>query len=378
MKDHEVAGAAEQLDIVLRDQQDRWRTGRPLKVEDYLERLPGLADDPDCTLRLLLLGEFLGAARLRDTDPRRWNIEARFAARSATELSDELRSMEARGDISPRSTHSEGKTSRDDLGEEATLTFDTETAINAVTVGRYRLLRVLGEGSFGRVYLGFDEELKRPVAIKVPTPGRFRGPGSAEAFLGRGSHLAARLDHPNIVPVPRRRPVAADGLRIFIVSKQIEGCTLRDLIRGARPGHAEAAELMATVAQRAACHAHERRLIHRDVKPGNILIESATGTPFVADFGLAISDEDLPDAALFAGTPAYMSPEQARGEGHRLDGRSDIFSWGIIFYELATAGKKNPSSAPRPSSSGIRWCPSSRRLHGSWTPRSPRSWSGSA
>ena len=95
---------------------------------------------------------------------------------------------------------------------------------------------------------------------------------------------------------------------------------------------------MATVA-RALDHAHRKRLIHRDVKPANILIEDASGTPYVADFGLAISEDASLTERNIAGTPAYMSPEQVRGEGHRLDGRSDIFSLGVVFYELLT-GKK--------------------------------------
>jgi formylglycine-generating enzyme required for sulfatase activity len=119
------------------------------------------------------------------------------------------------------------------------------------------------------------------------------------------------------------------------VSKFVDGSTLQDRISAGRPTEQESARLLATVAL-ALAYAHQKRLIHRDIKPANILIENSSNTPFVADFGLAVREEDYLKQSVVAGTPAYMSPEQIRGEGHRLDGRSDIFSLGVILYEMLT------------------------------------------
>jgi serine/threonine protein kinase/formylglycine-generating enzyme required for sulfatase activity len=198
-------------------------------------------------------------------------------------------------------------------------------------VGRYRIERLLGQGGYGRVYLAHDDQLRRSVAVKVPRPELACLPGFAESYLAEARILAS-LDHPNIVPV-HDYGQSAEGLP-FVVSKFIEGTDLAGCIRQARPSFSAAAELVATVAL-ALHHAHCKGLVHRDIKPGNILLDTS-GKPYVADFGLALRDEDFGKGGAVAGTPAYMSPEQARGEGHRVDGRSDIFSLGIVFYELLT------------------------------------------
>src|SRR5271157_279527 len=198
-------------------------------------------------------------------------------------------------------------------------------------IGRYPVIRPLGQGGFGRVYLAHDDDLKRQVAIKVPNPERISRPEDVEAYLNEARILAS-LDHPHIVPVFDVGRTD-DGL-CYVVSKYIEGSNLATRIRERRSGVHESAELVATVAE-ALHYAHTRGLVHRDIKPANILID-AVGKPCVADFGLAMRDEDFGKGARLAGTPSYMSPEQARGEGHRVDGRSDIFSLGLVFYELLT------------------------------------------
>jgi serine/threonine protein kinase len=198
-------------------------------------------------------------------------------------------------------------------------------------VGRHCIQRLLGTGGFGRVYLAYDKQLERAVAIKVVNRSLVTRAEDAEAYLAE-ARVVAGLDHPNIVPVYDVGRTQ-DGL-CYVVSKYVEGSDLSNRLRVSRLSRTEATELVATVAE-ALHHAHKKGLVHRDVKPANILLDAA-GTPYVADFGLALREQDYGKRPGVYGTPAYMSPEQASGEGDRVDGRSDVFSLGVVFYELLT------------------------------------------
>ncbi|MGH9235913.1 MAG: Stk1 family PASTA domain-containing Ser/Thr kinase, partial [Acidimicrobiales bacterium] len=200
--------------------------------------------------------------------------------------------------------------------------------------GRYELHRRLGRGGMAEVYLARDQQLNRPVAVKVLFPALATDAGFVERFR-REAQAAANLQHPNIVSVFDWGE--ANGT-YFIVMEYVEGHTLAEMLRDEGRLHPDrAAEITADIAA-ALGFAHRNRVVHRDVKPGNVLITRDGGVK-VADFGIAralsdSTDQNLTKTGSVMGTATYFSPEQARGAA--VDPRSDIYSLGCVLYEMTT------------------------------------------
>jgi tRNA A-37 threonylcarbamoyl transferase component Bud32 len=238
----------------------------------------------------------------------------------------------------------------------------------ALALGKFQLLEKVGEGAAGVIWRARDTELDRIVALKLPRSGQFEDSRDRDRFL-RESRALARLHHSNIVAI---HDVVHEADGLFIVEDYVDGVSLKEWLTTHRPTFRRAAELVYVVAD-ALGHAHELGVIHRDVKPANVMLESvnpddaSAGVPHrqaaelpessiaslrvrprVMDFGLAKRDTDDVTITIdgqVLGTPVYMSPEQFRAP-HAVDCRADIYSLGVLLYEMLT-GELPFRGAPR-------------------------------
>jgi serine/threonine-protein kinase len=205
------------------------------------------------------------------------------------------------------------------------------TLTGQVFSSRYEIERELAHGGMAEVYLARDQLLNRPVALKVLFPEYAREPSFVERFR-REAQAAANLNHPNIVAI---YDWGQESGTYFIVMEYVEGRSLRDLMRAEGPLEGQhAAEITAEIAA-ALAFAHRTGLVHRDVKPGNVLL-TRSGNVKVTDFGIARAgaSDALTQTGSVMGTATYFSPEQAQGQP--VDGRSDVYSLGVVLYEMVT------------------------------------------
>jgi serine/threonine protein kinase len=305
----------------------RLKAGEEARVEDYLKRYPELAEGPD-ELRGLVLTEY----QIRKRQPGSTDLED--YCRRFPQFEDQLRRQAlllhqcptSQSDAQHRTlARSEEAHAGPQAGRRA------YPGDEPKTIGRFRVQRLLGEGGFARVYLAYDPALDRQVAIKVPRENRLRSD-----TLRREAMVAAKLKHPSIVQIYEIAPNSSSSPQptdpsTYVVMQYIEGTTLALKLEAEKVSLDYAVELMLDVAE-AVAFAHGEGVLHRDLKPHNILLD-VNDRPYVADFGLAIRDETRDrHIGEGCGTPAYMSPEQASGGS--LTPASDIWSMGVILYEL--------------------------------------------
>jgi len=204
-------------------------------------------------------------------------------------------------------------------------------------LGKYEITEVLGQGAMGVVYKGFDPGIRRTVAIKTIRRELVEGERHAAAMLARfrnEAQAAGKLAHPGIVAV---FDYGEDAEVAYIAMEYVEGNSLREYIgRGTRFAERDAVSIMSQLLEGLA-HAHERRVWHRDIKPGNVIV-MRNGRVKIADFGIArIEASELTQTGVMMGSPGYMAPEQYAAA--QIDHRADLFASGVVFYQLLTGAK---------------------------------------
>lgn len=318
-------GQQRNLDELLVEQQQAWLSKRRKSVEEIVEA-NDLGERPEVILDLIY-NEIL----LREDDGEE-PTEAEYAERFPALVDAITRQFQVHRALTPAPTRTPGP------GEALTSNDErSPNAIGRIEIPGFELLEVAGRGGNAVAYRAMDLQLNRIVAIKLLSAVNETDADRRKDLL-REAESAAALEHPSIVRI--HQIGETDGVP-FLVMEFIEGGSLVDRLQQGPMPAAEAAQVALQVTQ-AIQHAHAHGTIHRDLKPGNILLDKS-GKPYVCDFGLAkqLDPEETRQTTNLVGTPAYMSPEQAQGE--QADERSDIYSLGATLYEML--GGRSPFQA---------------------------------
>lgn len=329
--------------LIAIDLEFRWRdfsTASTVKVSPHeFPRFPRLEDyavllnrTPIDVLDAKLLAAEYRVRQIWGDRPEREEVEQRFAG-NLDDLRCELDRVDS--ELSTSSHDSLRAGSRDstvDWPPGKSTPVSTPVPLHLARIGKYQTIRLLGRGGFGEVWLAEHPQLRRMVAIKIPRRDRQFSPEQLAAFRRESRQLASLGHIPGVVKVFDADE--CDGVP-FIVSDFIEGESLDVRLKRLPPSAELATAIVASVAQ-SLHRAHLLGLTHRDVKPANILLDKHD-QPHLADFGLSVTEEEqLLESPALLGTFAYMSPEQANGGSHLVDGRSDLYSLGVVFYQLLT------------------------------------------
>jgi serine/threonine protein kinase len=318
------------LEMVKVDLEKQWQRGRKAKVEAYLHLYPDLGT-PQTVEADLLLAEYQVRHQFGD-NPTLNEYDRRFPNRAS-----ELRAIIEQGQSGDAHLASV-QAGRPTAGAQAPTSpgsrIDASPRLPE-QFGRYRILQKLGQGGMATVYLAEDTQLDRKVALKIPQLKEDDRSSTLQRFL-REAQAAAKLSHPNICPVHDFGEIG--GIH-YLSMAYLEGKALSHFLRSRRPVPQRQAALLTRKVALALQEAHARGVVHRDLKPSNIMIDQRK-EPIVMDFGLAqrvdTKDIRLTREGVILGTPAYMSPEQAAGEVGLMGPCCDIYSLGVILYEMLT------------------------------------------
>jgi hypothetical protein len=309
------------IELVKIDMERQWQHGRRLSLGSYLERYPELGTAATVAADLIF-AEY--QIRRQFDEPVEVSALTSRYPRQAAELVRRIQCEAAERDTSRAGPTAETLAPEPQPGKTLPDTF-----------GRYRIIRKLGQGGMGAVYLAHDTQLDRQVALKVPNFAASERGEMVERFL-REARAMATIRHPNLCPVYDVGEI--DGMQ-YLTMAYIEGRLLSEFVRPDQPpSERQTATLIRKLAL-ALQEMHTRGIVHRDLKPTNIFIDQR-GEPVILDFGLARRTERR-DVALtqngeVLGSPAYMAPEQARSQAANVGPCSDIYSLGVILYELLT------------------------------------------